>query len=199
MDGIYRHAHIDPYMRKGLLVVNKPAQGNKKSENSVKVGGRWEKSQYIETLDIPSGTSVCRHRIYGIGGSAYEQKVNAGGTPAFVPLNGRTVRRKRKTYTDWYRLVDIDCSRCGGKSEHPITLGAQKDDTFKRSEYLRQVPLTDDQFKRAYGFRPDVESGNRTSRKPGTSSACLPGAGTTKPCACSCTPDRSTPKRGPST
>ena len=76
-------------------------------------------------------------------------------------LPGRTIRRPRKGYTDWYRLVDLDCSRCGGKKGHAIPLTSQKGDTFKRSEYLRQVPMTDKQFKRAYGFRPDAESGNK--------------------------------------
>lgn len=161
MDGVYKSVHIDPYMRKGLLVVNKPSKGPKGSKNSVKVGERWEKSHHIETVEVPRGTSVCRHRIYGIGGSPYEQKVNAAGTAQFVLLAGRTVRRKRATYTDWYRLVDIDCARCGGKREHPIALGTQKGDGFKRSEYLRQVPMTDEQFKRTYGFRPDAESGNK--------------------------------------
>lgn len=161
MDGIYRHTHIDPYMRKGLLVVNKPQQGRKNSENSVKVGDRWEKAHHFETVEVPLGAGVCRHRIYGIGGAAYEQKVNAEGQPEFVPLDGRTVRRKRATYIDWYRFVNIDCNRCGGKTEHSIPLGAQKGDNFKRSEYLRQVPMTDDHFKRAYGFRPDAESGNK--------------------------------------
>ena len=159
--GIYRHAHIDPYMRKGLLVVNKPSRARKNGQNSVKVGDRWEKSHHIETLEVTLGAGTCRHRIYGIGGSPYEQKVNAADQAEFVPLDGRTVRGKRKTYTDWYRLVNIDRTRCGGKTEHRIPLGAQKGDTFKRSEYLRQVPLTDDQFKRAYGFRPDAESGNK--------------------------------------
>ena len=161
MDGIYRHTQIDPYMRKGLLVVNKPSQGPKNSKGSVKVGDRWEKSHHIETVEVPLGAGKCRHRIYGIGGSAYEQKVNAAGQPKFVHVDGRTVRRKRSTYTDWYRLVNIDCTRCGGKTEHPVALGPQKGDGFKRSEYLRQLPMTDEQFKRAYGFRPDAESGNK--------------------------------------
>jgi len=78
-----------------------------------------------------------------------------------VPLTGRTVRRKRKNYTDWYRLIDINCNRCGGKQGHAIALTSQEGDTFKRSEYLRQVPSTDKHFKRAYGFRPDAESGNK--------------------------------------
>lgn len=161
MDGIYRHTHIDPYMKKGLLVVNKPQQGRKGAENSVKVGDRWEKSHHIETVEVPLGAGVCRHRIYGIGGAPYEQKVNAAGEAEFVALPGRTLRRKRKTYTDWYRVVDITCTRCGGKQEHRIPLTSQKGDTFKRSEYLRQVPPTDAHFKRAYGFRPDAESGNK--------------------------------------
>jgi hypothetical protein len=161
MDGIYRHTHIDRYMKKGLLVVNKPQQGRKGADNSVKVGDRWEKSHHIETVEVPFGAGVCRHRIYGIGGTPYEQRVNAAGEAEFVVLPGRTLRRKRKTYTDWYRVVDIACTRCGGKQEHPIPLTSQKDDTFKRSEYLRQVPLTDEHFKRAYGFRPDAESGNK--------------------------------------
>ncbi len=161
MDGIYRHVHIDPYMKNGLLVVNKPQQGRKGSENSVKVGGRWEKSHHIETIEVPFGAGLCRHRIYGIGGAPYEQKVNAAGGVQFVPLNGRTIRRQRTNYTDWYRVIDITCTRCGGKQGHAIPLTSQKGDTFKRSEYLRQVPMTDDHFKRAYGFRPDAESGNK--------------------------------------
>lgn len=161
MDGIYRHTHIDPFMKKGLLVVNKPQQGRKKADNTVKVGDRWEKSHHIETIEIPFKAGVCRHRIYGIGGAPYEQKVNAAGDTDFVLLPGRTVRRPRKTYTDWYRLVDIDCTRCGGKKGHAIPLTSQAGDTFKRSEYLRQVPMTDDHFKRVYGFRPDAESGNK--------------------------------------
>jgi len=122
MDGIYRHTHIDPYMKKGLLVVNKPQQGRKGAENSVKVGDRWEKSHHIETVEVPFGAGVCRHRIYGIGGAPYEQTVNAAGEAEFVALPGRTLRRKRKTYTDWYRVVDITCTRCGGKQEHRIPL-----------------------------------------------------------------------------
>lgn len=163
MDGIYRHTHIDPYMKKGLLVVNKPAQGRKGADNSLKVGDRWEKSHHIETVEIPVGNSghICRHRIYGIGGAPYEQKVNAAGEAEFVALTGRTIRRKRQSYTDWYRSIDITCTRCGGKPKHRIPLTSQKGDTYKRSEYLRQVPMTDEHFKRAYGFRPDAESGNK--------------------------------------
>lgn len=161
MDGIYRHTHIDPYMKKGLLVVNKPQQGRKGADNSVKVGDRREKSHHIETIEVPFGAGRCRHRIYGIGGAPYEQKVNAAGVAQFVPLNGRTIRRQRKNYTDWYRVIDINCTRCGGKQGHAIPLTSQKGDTFKRSEYLRQVPMTDEHFKRAYGFRPDAESGNK--------------------------------------
>lgn len=162
MDGIYRHAHIDPYMKKGLLVVNKPQQGRKGGQNSVKVGDRWEKSHHIETIEVAHGNGrVCRHRVYGIGGAPYEQKVNAAGEPDYVALPGRTVRRKRKTYTDWYRLIDVTCTRCGGKQGHAIPLTSQDDDTYLRSEYLRQVPMTDEHFKRAYGFRPDAESGNK--------------------------------------
>lgn len=161
MDGIYRHTHIDPYMKKGLLVVNKPQQGRRGSTNSVRVGDRWEKSHHIETVEVPFGAGVCRHRIYGIGGAPYEQKVNAAGEAEFVLLAGRTLRRKRQTYTDWYRVVDIACHRCDGKKEHAIPLTSQKGDTYKRSEYLRQVPPTDEHFKRAYGFRPDAESGNK--------------------------------------
>lgn len=87
--------------------------------------------------------------------------MNAAGEPEFVALNGRTLRRPRKNYTDWYRVVDITCARCGGKQGHAISLTSQKGDAFKRSEYLRQVPMTDEHFKRAYGFRPDAESGNK--------------------------------------
>ncbi|MCW2813496.1 MAG: hypothetical protein JWN84_951 [Nocardioides sp.] len=161
MDGVYKSVHVDPYMRKGLLVINKPTSGPKNSANSVKIGERWEKSHHIETVEVPRGTGVCRHRIYGIGGAPYEQKVDAAGTPEYVLLTGHTIRRKRSTYTDWYRIVNIECTRCGGKKEHAIALGNQKGDGFKRSEYLRQVPMTDEQFKRAYGFRPDAESGNK--------------------------------------
>ena len=162
MDGIYSHVHIDPYMKKGLLVVNKPTRGPKNGRNSVKIGDRWEKSHHIETVEVPYSGGVCRHRIYGIGGAPYEQKVNAAGTPDLVALEGRTIRRPGgKDSFNWYREVNIDCTKCGGKQAHRITLVSRPDDTFKRSEYLRQVPMTDKHFKRVYGFRPDAESGNK--------------------------------------
>jgi hypothetical protein len=160
MDGIYRHTHIDPYMKKGLLVVNKPQQGRKGGDNSVKVGDRWEKSHHIETVEVQFGAGACRHRIYGIGGTPYERKVNAAGEPEFVELPGRTVRRKRQTYTDWYRVVDITCTRCSGKKGHAIPLTAQG-----RRLQAQRIPATGPDDRRALQARLRIPTRRRVRQQ----------------------------------
>ena len=159
-DGVLHHKHINPLMKRGLLICNKQTRAPKNGRNAVLVGDRYEKSHHIETVEIDHHRSKCRHRLYGIGGDVYEQSINDSGEETFTLLDGRTIRRQRNGYTDWYRSVTIKCRRCGGKTAHNISLLEQEGDALKRSEYLRQLPMTDENFSRMYGFRPDSECGN---------------------------------------
>lgn len=163
VDGILHHAHIDPLMRRGLMIVNKPTQGPKNSRSTVKVGDRYEKSHHVATYENTGKHGTCRHRLYGIGGAIYEATANDQGHEVHTLLKQRTIRRPgAKNEFNWYRAVDIDCGRCGGVKGHAVPLLAQDDDGFLRSEYVRQMAITDSAFAQTYGFRPDAESGNNT-------------------------------------
>lgn len=166
-DGVLRSTHIDPLMKRGLVVVNKPAQGARNSPSTIKVGDRRAKSHHIETAEFDEQGTQCRHRLFGIDGAPYVERIDAAGKKQYDLLPGRTIGRARaatsKTdaYTDWYRDVRIACSRHQTTHAHRIKLGGQPGDDFKRSEYLRQIAMTDTDFKRVYGYRPDAESGNK--------------------------------------
>ncbi|ROR89989.1 hypothetical protein [Nocardioides aurantiacus] len=161
VDGILHHKHIDPLMRRGLMVVNKPTQGARNGRSSVKVGDRYEKSHHVGTYEKTGRHGTCRHRLYGIGGAVYQLTADDQGNQTHTLLNQRTIRRPgAKNEFNWYRLIDIDCRRCGGVKGHSVPLVAQADDGFLRSEYLRQMAITDTNFATSCGFRPDAESGN---------------------------------------
>ena len=161
VDGILHHAHIDPLMRRGLMVVNKPTQGRKGARSTVKIGDRHEKSHHIGTYEKTGKHGTCRHRLFGIGGAVYQTTADDQGNEAHTLLKQRTIRRLgAKNEFNWYRSVDIGCPRCGGVEGHSVPLIAQDDDGFLRSEYVRQMAITDNAFARTYGFRPDSESGN---------------------------------------
>jgi len=161
VDGILHHAHIDPLMRRGLMVVNKPTQGRKGARSTVKIGDRHEKSHHIGTYEKTGKHGTCRHRLFGIGGAVYQTTADDQGNEAHTLLKQRTIRRPgAKNEFNWYRSVDIGCPRCGGVEGHSVPLIAQDDDGFLRSEYVRQMAITDNAFARTYGFRPDSESGN---------------------------------------
>ena len=167
-DGVLRHKHIDPLMRRDLLVVNKPTKAASNNRSGVRIGDRREKSHHLMTFEQRNRIGVCKHRIYAIGGALYEQKVTDTGTQTYERLTSRTVRRRRSTYTDWYRVASLECPRCGGFQDKSVPLLQSEDDTekqFLRSEYLRQVAPADDDFARLYGFRPDSESGNNITEQ----------------------------------
>jgi hypothetical protein len=183
-------------MRQDLLIVNKPTQAP--AGRGVTVGKRHEKVHHLETISI----SRCRHRIFAIGGALYEQRTDDTGTQTYQPIKSYTLRRRRSTYTDWYRSATLECARCGGFKNKTFSLLQTPQDThakFLRSEYLRQIAPTDSDFPRIYGFRPNSESANN-----GTEQAWhlrrIPGYGwDNQALACSSTRPRSTPKRGKST
>lgn len=169
VDGILRHRHIDPLMRRGLMVVNKPSQGARNGKGSVKVGDRYEKSHIVSTYKSTGKYGTCSHRLFGIGGAIYEVTADDQGKQTNTLLTQRTIRRPgKKGEYNWYRAVDIDCHRCGGVKGHCVPLNAQESDyavpdkKFLRSEYIRQMAMTDPGFAQTYGFRPDAESGNNT-------------------------------------
>jgi hypothetical protein len=156
-DGVLHHRHIDPLMRQDLLIVNKPTQAP--AGRGVTVGKRHEKVHHLETISI----SRCRHRIFAIGGALYEQRTDDTGTQTYQPIKSYTLRRRRSTYTDWYRSATLECARCGGFKNKTFSLLQTPQDThakFLRSEYLRQIAPTDSDFPRIYGFRPNSESAN---------------------------------------
>lgn len=164
VDGVLRGTHIDPLMRSDLIVVNKPQQGPRRATGSVRINGRWEKSQLILTERKRSRSGTCRHVIYAIGGDLYEAKTTDTGTEDYIHLTQRTVRRKRSRTVTWYKHMEVSCSRCGGFSKHvPIT--SQANDTFNRSEYIRQISPANADFPRVYGMRPDSESLNNTTEQ----------------------------------
>lgn len=166
VDGVLHHKHINPLMRRGLQVVNKPTQGSRSARSTVKVGDRYEKSHHVETYEKTGTFGTCRHRLYGIGGAVYEATADDQGNQVHTRLKQRTIRRPGgKGEFNWYRSVDIFCARCGGAKGHSVPLVAQDDDGFLRSEYLRQMAITDDAFARTYGFRPDSESGNNSTEQ----------------------------------
>ena len=165
-DTALRGVHLQTLLRDlGLLPINKvtaAAAGAKSPRRGE--GRRVEKTAFIETRTIKTGSRDASISLYAQGGAVGLGELNEAGALTYTPLRRiRTHRNRDKSgqyrwYSD-YQLPDHYNNATVTVRMH----GNAEDEArgFNRTENVRAIAPTDPDFPRLYPRRLDAESINR--------------------------------------
>lgn len=159
--GVYHQRLLREF---GWLPVNRVTAARAQGRRGY--GTRTEKSSFVEQRTVTGVDGIgMTIDLFARGGAIGIAKVAATGERAFTPLRRiRTTRSADKggTYR-WYNHYRLPDDLGGG--DLVVRLHGNDEDRrrkFNRTENVRPIPPSDDDFMRLYRRRNDAESINRT-------------------------------------
>ncbi len=135
------------------------ASGGRRAKRS-----RTERQVLVESAEVTRAGKTCTIQLYSEGGRLCVGELDEKGEVVLVELARKQIRRRINadgTYR-WYGEHEVPESSGGGIVR--VRLDQTDEDRrrgFKRTEHLRPIPPGDDDYRRLYPRRPDIESINR--------------------------------------
>jgi len=166
-DGAFRGEHIDTIQQAtGAKVINRPPRLSE-GRGGIKVGDEFYRARVLpETRARARAFQNCDgHDLLAAGGRIFERVPTADGTNTYRPVE--RIRNKRDRLKDGtyrhYAQHELPCEDTGEIHQwwEPLTrTDHDREVKFNRAEYLRALPVDDEDFDRVYGWRNDIESMN---------------------------------------
>jgi hypothetical protein len=161
-DGALRGKHLEHLLHDlGLLGVCPvtAASGGRRAKRS-----RTERQVFVEAAEVTRADKTCTIQLYSRGGRLCVGELDEKGEVVLVELTRKKILRRTNadgTYR-WYGEFEVPESSGGGTVRVRLDLTDEdRKRGFNRTEHLRPIPPGDDDYRRLYPRRPDIESINR--------------------------------------
>jgi hypothetical protein len=165
-DMAFRGKHNQELLQLGLIPIDKVAAKRKGFKTDGKHIPRVPKDAHVEDKPVRlEGGTVKLCRLYALDGAIGLGEVDDKGRVRFVRL--KNVDRDRKANKRggyrWYNTYEVP-KAFGGGGTVTVRMDQTDEDTkrgFNRTENVRIIPYSDDDFKALYRLRQDAKSINR--------------------------------------